>query len=110
MSKRHKAFVTEFFQYRVQIILGGLKEGEEGQAETSQYLNYIARLYQSQEPLSQAEQFAQGYHDFLQAPLQPLQDDLGSQTYTYVQNKSDKTKNKFKIKNQKLKVRNENET
>merc|ERR1712232_1192656 len=50
--------------------------------ETSKgFLNYVARLYQSKPPHTPQEQFELPYHDYLQAPLQPLQDDLESQTY-----------------------------
>merc|ERR1712232_104770 len=50
--------------------------------ETSKgFLNYVARLYQSKPPHTPQEQFELPYHDYLQAPLQPLQDNLESQTY-----------------------------
>jgi len=81
LSKRHKAFLLSLFRYRVQIIIQGLPEGAEGESETSKYLHYIARLFQSRPALTPQEQFELGYHDYLQAPLQPLQDDLESQTY-----------------------------
>jgi len=81
LSKRHKSFLLQFFRHRVQIILQGLPEGESGEGETSKYLHYIARLFQSQPALTAQEQFELPYHDYLQAPLQPLQDDLESQTY-----------------------------
>jgi len=81
LSKRHKAFLLEAFRYKVQVIFKGLSSGTEGDADTSKYLNYIARLFQSRPALTPQEQFELPYHDYLQAPLQPLQDDLESQTY-----------------------------
>jgi len=81
LSKRHKNLLLNFFKYRVQVILQGLPQGPEGEAETSKYLHYIARLFQSRPTLSSQEQFELPYHDYLQAPLQPLQDNLESQTY-----------------------------
>merc|ERR1719230_1100292 len=69
------------FRFKVQVIIAGLPEGEGADSETFKYVNYVARLYQSRAPLTAAEQFELPYHDYLQAPLQPLQDDLESQTY-----------------------------
>jgi len=79
LSKRHKKLLLTFFRYRVQVILQGLDDDVE--SETSKYLHYIARLFQSRPSLSPQEQFELPYHDYLQAPLQPLQDNLESQTY-----------------------------
>jgi len=81
LSKRHKAFLLQLFRYKVQIILQDLPEGPGGEAETEKYLHYIARLFQSQPAPTPQEQFETPYHDYLQAPLQPLQDNLESQTY-----------------------------
>jgi len=81
LSRRHKAFLLQMFRHRVQVILQGLPEGAEGEPETSKHLHYIARLFQSQPALTPQEQFEKDYHDHLQAPLQPLQDNLESQTY-----------------------------
>lgn len=81
LSKRHKAFLLQLFRFRVQVILQGLPEGEGTQGDTEKYLHFIARLFQSKPALTAQEQFELPYHDYLQAPLQPLQDDLESQTY-----------------------------
>lgn len=81
LSKRHKAFLMHLFRYRVQVILQGLPEEGESEVESEKYLRYIARLFQTRPPLTPQEQFELPYHDYLQAPLQPLQDDLESQTY-----------------------------
>lgn len=81
LSKRHRQVLLTFFKYRVQVILQGLPDGAEGEADTSKYLHYVARLFQSRPPLSAQEQFELPYRDYLQAPLQPLQDNLESQTY-----------------------------
>jgi protein arginine N-methyltransferase 5 len=71
------------------VILQGLSEGgserdvesSENVVETHKYLNYVARLFQSKPAHTPQEQFELPYHDYLQAPLQPLQDNLESQTY-----------------------------
>jgi len=80
LSKRHKAFLLKFFRYRVQVILQGI-DSDSGDEATSRFVHYIARLFQSKPPLSPQEQFELPYHDYLQAPLQPLQDNLEAQTY-----------------------------
>lgn len=80
LSKRHKAFLLQAFRYKVQVIFKGLS-GAEGDADSSKYLHYIARLFQNRPAPTPQEQFELPYHDYLQAPLQPLQDDLESQTY-----------------------------
>jgi len=81
LSKRHKSFLLDAFRYKVQVIFKGLSDGAEGDADAAKYLHYIARLFQSRPALTPQEQFELPYHDYLQAPLQPLQDDLESQTY-----------------------------
>merc|ERR1712216_1012826 len=109
LSKRHKAFLMELFRHRVQVIIRGeddlavipgqtplaplpldgpfgCAEGEApltkgAPAKITPYLNYVARLFQSRPAPTPAEQFELPYHDYLQAPLQPLQDNLESQTY-----------------------------
>ncbi|GAQ92994.1 Skb1 methyltransferase [Klebsormidium nitens] len=45
------------------------------------HLEYIAHLYQKIPPPSEQDRFEAGYRDFLQAPLQPLMDNLEAQTY-----------------------------
>jgi len=81
LSKRHKTLLLNLFRHRVQVILQGLPAGADNEAETAKYLHYIARLFQSRPNPSPQEQFELPYHDYLQAPLQPLQDNLESQTY-----------------------------
>lgn len=47
----------------------------------SAYLQYVRHLSKTLAPPSRLETFARGYGDWLQAPLQPLADDLGADTY-----------------------------
>jgi len=49
--------------------------------ENVAYLIYIRHLQKNQPPQSTVEKFGSGYQDFLQAPLQPLADNLESITY-----------------------------
>jgi len=81
LSKRHKTFLQQFFRHRVQIIIQGLPEAAGTEVDNDKYLHYVARLFQGKPSMTSQEQFELPYHDYLQAPLQPLQDDLESQTY-----------------------------
>ncbi|KAJ3337070.1 hypothetical protein HDU93_001693 [Gonapodya sp. JEL0774] len=45
------------------------------------YSSYIRHLWDNRPELDDAERFAKGYRDHLQAPLQPLMDNLESSTY-----------------------------
>jgi len=81
LSRRHKAFLLQMFRYRVQVVIQGLPDAAGCEAENDKYIHYVARLFQGRPPLTAQEQFELPYHDYLQAPLQPLQDDLESQTY-----------------------------
>eukprot|EP01018_Ginkgo_biloba_P031681 Gb_23660 [translate_table: standard] len=103
LSKRHQKLVTNLFNYSVQVVISGEPvhlissgsvehsnecnnhgTGEDGQIPKhpmKPYLEYIGYLYQRIEPLSEQERFELGYRDFLQAPLQPLMDNLEAQTY-----------------------------
>lgn len=49
--------------------------------EPLHHLNIMRRLQQEQPPRSMLERFGSGYQDYLQAPLQPLTDNLESITY-----------------------------
>ena len=49
--------------------------------ESHAYLIYIRHLQKNQPTLSIVEKFGAGYQDYLQAPLQPLADNLESITY-----------------------------
>eukprot|EP00271_Cylindrocystis_brebissonii_P015961 TRINITY_DN39061_c0_g1_i1.p1 TRINITY_DN39061_c0_g1~~TRINITY_DN39061_c0_g1_i1.p1 ORF type:complete len:675 (-),score=92.30 TRINITY_DN39061_c0_g1_i1:75-2099(-) len=111
LSKRHQNLITLLCNHSVQIVLSGQVlhktegvggggtpssessgNGSEGTPWTGDgeeapkhplrpYLEYIAHLYRKLDPLSDQERFEIGYRDFLQAPLQPLMDNLEAQTY-----------------------------
>ncbi|XVF10521.1 hypothetical protein REPUB_Repub07fG0190200 [Reevesia pubescens] len=95
LSKRHQMLITGFFNHSVQIVISG-KPVHSIPAEANHidenvnsvqrhplrsYLDYVGYLYQKMEPLSEQERLELGYRDFLQAPLQPLMDNLEAQTY-----------------------------
>ncbi|XP_039117798.1 protein arginine N-methyltransferase 5 [Dioscorea cayenensis subsp. rotundata] len=99
LSKRHQYLIKSFFNHTIQIILSGnlvhdisqeriLPAGDDNHFEglpirhaLRPYLDYVAYLYQSMDPLPEQERFEVGYRDFLQSPLQPLMDNLEAQTY-----------------------------
>lgn len=45
------------------------------------YREYIEHIHNSKPQDDLIDSFADGYHDYLQAPLQPLMDNLQSSTY-----------------------------
>jgi len=74
LPKHYKALLLRFFRHNVKVIIS------EPDAACQQR-NYVARLFQGLPPLSQAEEFGHTHRDCLQMPLQPLSDNLESETY-----------------------------
>lgn len=102
LSKRHQNLLATFFDHSVQIALvgesfhqldgmefesshpnvaNGYGEGLSPKHPLKLYLEYIGHFYRKMPPISEQERFELGYRDFLQAPLQPLMDNLEAQTY-----------------------------
>ncbi|KAL0739266.1 hypothetical protein Bca4012_015476 [Brassica carinata] len=92
LSKRHQKLITGFFDHAAQVVVSGkpvhnLPKASDSNTEGTQrhplrsYLDYVAYLFQKMEPLPEQERIELGYRDFLQAPLQPLMDNLEAQTY-----------------------------
>lgn len=50
-------------------------------ATPSSYQEYIHYLHRNLPAMDQVEEFASGYQDYLQAPLQPLMDNLDNNMY-----------------------------
>jgi len=77
LSRAHQSLVRRFVHLNIQIIVSGPGRGH----QMKYYQQYLDHLYQ-QVPLGDPlQQFARGYEDYLQCPLQPLMDNLESQTY-----------------------------
>eukprot|EP00918_Siedleckia_nematoides_P102156 GHVU01223240.1.p1 GENE.GHVU01223240.1~~GHVU01223240.1.p1 ORF type:complete len:718 (+),score=104.90 GHVU01223240.1:53-2155(+) len=93
-----KQLLQNLFRRRVQVVIRqndapaefpplGLSKDEEGsflpggERSIQHYVNYVAKLFQALPELSEAELFEHAYRDYLQIPLQPLYEDLESQTY-----------------------------
>ncbi|GFO27083.1 protein arginine N-methyltransferase 5 [Plakobranchus ocellatus] len=79
LSKAHQAVIKSLFKLEVQVIISGQDRHPEKTIRA--YQQYMDHLWQSQDPVDTVGQFAKGYEDFLQSPLQPLMDNLESQTY-----------------------------
>lgn len=79
LSKAHQSLVMKLFKLDVQMMIAGTNHHPDKGIKA--YQQYLDHLYQSQPPLSGVDAFAKGYEDYLQCPLQPLSDNLESQTY-----------------------------
>ncbi|KAG0363712.1 hypothetical protein BG005_008082 [Podila minutissima] len=91
LSKRHQHVVRKFIKFKPYFIISSssfpkltLDEFSDDMLEhsfASPHADYVRYLHRTQETPGVIDQFAVGYQDFLQAPLQPLQDNLESNTY-----------------------------
>ncbi|KAG0086915.1 hypothetical protein BGZ93_003331 [Podila epicladia] len=91
LSKRHQHVVRKFIKFKPYFIISSssfpkltLDEFSDDILEhsfASPHADYVRYLHRTQETPGVIDQFAVGYQDFLQAPLQPLQDNLESSTY-----------------------------
>uniref|UniRef100_A0A0B7AFA1 Protein arginine N-methyltransferase n=1 Tax=Arion vulgaris TaxID=1028688 RepID=A0A0B7AFA1_9EUPU len=79
LSKPHQTIIRRLFKLEAQVIITGQDRHPEKTIRS--YQQYIDHLWQTQDPVDTVTQFAKGYEDFLQSPLQPLMDNLESQTY-----------------------------
>ncbi|KAK6176914.1 hypothetical protein SNE40_015120 [Patella caerulea] len=79
LPKQHQMYLRQLFKLDIQLILTGSdRHADKGLRSYQQYLDH---LWQTQPQPDQVGQFAKGYEDYLQSPLQPLMDNLESQTY-----------------------------
>ncbi|CAH1270096.1 CARM1 [Branchiostoma lanceolatum] len=79
LSRTHQSFVQQLFKYDAQIVISGTaRHGEKG---LRAYQQYMEHLFQTNPQPDQVTLFARGYEDYLQCPLQPLFDNLESNTY-----------------------------
>ncbi|KAG0198038.1 hypothetical protein BGX28_008481 [Mortierella sp. GBA30] len=91
LSKRHQHVVRKFLKHKPSFIISSttlpklvLDEFSDDvlqQRFSSPHADYVRYLHRTQEAPGVIDQFATGYQDYLQAPLQPLQDNLESSTY-----------------------------
>jgi len=78
LSKRHQAVVHRFAKFNVQILVTGKPRHPQGRKVYQQYLRHA---WQTLGVMAEDEAMEAPYLDYLQAPLQPLMDNLESQTY-----------------------------
>lgn len=80
---RHKAFVRALYAQRVQFILQGraVLGGTAGASPYTPYVQYLHHILMSLPGHTEKDEFESPYYDYLQAPLQPLMDNLESSTY-----------------------------
>jgi len=79
LPKSLQLVVKKFVSLKVQYIIEGRNTGH-NVTLYQQYLDHLVKQA-SQEQVDPLKQFATGYEDFLQSPLQPLSDNLESSTY-----------------------------
>ncbi|CAO3675991.1 unnamed protein product [Umbelopsis ramanniana] len=82
LPKRHQSFVKALMKkFKPSIIVTASELGLHQAGGPSAYQEYIRYLNRSLPPPDDVERFSVGYQDYLQAPLQPLMDNLESATY-----------------------------
>ncbi|KZT07625.1 PRMT5-domain-containing protein [Laetiporus sulphureus 93-53] len=87
LPKVTQSFIRDIMKLHPNVILSGTSAGRHktgGEAVYSQYVRHLEKTSPSVKAARTAgtvEHFAQGYQDYLQAPLQPLMDNLQSVTY-----------------------------
>ncbi|KAI5477106.1 hypothetical protein MNV49_006834 [Pseudohyphozyma bogoriensis] len=81
LSKSMQAFLKGIFRFNPTVIISGAHRGLHASGGQMAYAQYIRHLYRRTAPLDPVEQYAQGYMDHLQTPLQPLLDNLEGETY-----------------------------
>uniref|UniRef100_A0A673XIP9 Protein arginine N-methyltransferase 5 n=1 Tax=Salmo trutta TaxID=8032 RepID=A0A673XIP9_SALTR len=79
LSKPHQKIIFRLFKLEAQFIFTGTSRHSE--KDFRSYLQYLEYLNQNRPAPNAYELFAKGYEDYLQSPLQPLMDNLESQTY-----------------------------
>lgn len=77
LPKSHQVAIRQFLRQKTQILITGTQRHQ----HYKHYQQYMEHLWQVGYEADPVMQFAQGYEDFLQFPLQPLMDNLESQTY-----------------------------
>ncbi|RMX64522.1 hypothetical protein DD238_004212 [Peronospora effusa] len=78
LSQRHQTLMAQLFQHKVQFYLSGRPRHR---GKILPYVQYLHFLYSKRPSQDRKAQFEAPYLDYLQAPLQPLMDNLESQTY-----------------------------
>ncbi|KAF4522873.1 hypothetical protein B566_EDAN012808 [Ephemera danica] len=77
LSRAHQALFRTFSTLDVQLVV----QGNSKHAELKHYQLYLEHLWKNSVAPDPLNSYARGYEDYLQSPLQPLMDNLESQTY-----------------------------
>ncbi|CDU24585.1 related to protein arginine N-methyltransferase [Sporisorium scitamineum] len=83
LSKASQAFFRSMFRKNPTIVLSGVQSPPltHSRGGPLAYLQYVRHLEKATPPDGAVDSFARGYTDWLQAPLQPLMDNLEGTTY-----------------------------
>ncbi|KAJ3022093.1 Protein arginine N-methyltransferase 5 [Thoreauomyces humboldtii] len=84
LSKAHQEFLRKLMEQQTVQFVVSAEDREERlhpQGGLAAYEQYLQHLNRTRPALGIVDQFAHGYHDYLQSPLQPLMDNLESATY-----------------------------
>ncbi|KAI9487100.1 MAG: PRMT5 arginine-N-methyltransferase-domain-containing protein [Benjaminiella poitrasii] len=82
LPKSHQLFIQKLMEkMKPDIVVTYPNQKIHELATPTSYSQYIRYLNQKLPPSTELEQSMAGYHDYLQAPLQPLMDNLENQTY-----------------------------
>lgn len=81
LSRRHQDFIKMMFKMRPFFALTGRAHKVKGGDGYRPFVQYLAHLFGKMPGATEAETYEAPYYDYLQAPLQPLAHNLGSQTY-----------------------------
>ena len=79
LSRRHQVVLQKLLAHRPKLIVVG--RPDEHQDGIAAYVNYLRFLENKIARDTELQSLERPYYDYLQAPLQPLQDNLESQTY-----------------------------
>ena len=79
LSKQHQAALSILLQFKMHVIFSGRPKMHGSLTPYIQYVQHLRSRDVSQ--LTEGERFTFSYKDTLQSPLQPLMDNLESQTY-----------------------------
>ncbi|XP_054721089.1 protein arginine N-methyltransferase 5-like isoform X2 [Uloborus diversus] len=77
LSRAHQAVLKKMFKLDIQVVICGSNK----HSNIRHYHQYMDHLWTTQDPDDALSSYAKGYEDFLQIPLQPLMDNLESNTY-----------------------------
>lgn len=83
LSKTVQNFLRLFMESKIHIVISGRIRHPVATSLLPyvQYIRYLDKKFSDERMQSFGESFTFGYRDFLQSPLQPLMDNLESQTY-----------------------------